>query len=61
MNTRELNFSGFFTETMKDGTIRYYYEDPYTGLISELSEFMYYHKMERCIRGADLCEKIGNN
>jgi len=61
MNTFEENFSGFFTETMQDGTIRYYYQDPHSGLIEELSELEYYDKMRKILRGADLIEKIGNN
>ena len=52
---------GFFTETLESGHIRYYYQDPFTGQVEELSEYEYYDKFERVIRGADMVERIVNN
>ncbi len=57
-NTRIANMMGFFTETPESGEINYYYEDPYTGLIEELTEFRYYSKMTMVVRGADQVERI---
>lgn len=60
-NTRIKNMMGFFTETLESGHIRYYYQDPFTGQVEELSEYEYYDKFERVIRGADMVERIVNN
>lgn len=61
MKTFEENFSGFYTETIKNGTIKYYYQDPHTGTVEELNEFEYYAKMQRIISGKDTLERLGIN
>ena len=57
-NNRILNLMGFYTERMQDGTIRYYYQDPHSGLIEELTEYEYFMKADRVIRAANLVERI---
>lgn len=60
-NNRILSLMGFYTEKLKNGSARYFYQNQFTGEITELTEYEYFMKADRVIRAADTIERISKN
>lgn len=60
-NTRIANMMGFYSENLKNGGTRFFYQNRFTGDVQELSELEYYNRMEKVLKAADTVEMICKN